>query len=139
MPECILRGRGVFLESFSSVLIKFYFVHNAWRSQKRAELTTGRRYVKRITASGRPHRCCHLTNNFDSRRTFPVHVLQLGREMPPIAPFPVGDPDPHLMNVSFDPPKSTTQKASRLVHRFSTALGCDQQMHRHTDTAHCDS
>jgi len=125
----------IFLIGFDQILLC---------TQRLAQSKTGGAYdwaaiCKRITASGRPHRCCHLTNNFDARRTFPVHVLQLGREMPPIAPFPVGDPDPHLMYVSFDPPKSTTQKASRLVHRFSTALGCDQQMHRHTDTAHCDS
>jgi len=60
------------------------------------------------TDSNRPHRCCHLTNNFGSRRIF--HILHNWR----------GDiraPE-YMVTWSLGPRESTPQTGSRLVRSF---------------------
>jgi len=47
-------------------------------------------------------------------------------------PLPVGDLNPHLLHGSLGPPESTLQSASRSVHPFCSAHGCDQQTHIQT-------
>jgi len=83
------------------------------------------------TDSERPHRCCHLPNNFGSLRIFLVLCNGSG-DAHQIAPFPVifvpppttwsrAHPSPH--------PKRDLDWISRLNH------GCDQQTYTHTQTA----
>ena len=79
-------------------------------------------------AGDRPHRCCHLANNIGSRR---IVTSQWTGTCPQIAPF-LGS-GPHLIHGSLCPPESIPQKYLDLFSRFSTAYGCDEQTHTHTD------
>ena len=80
------------------------------------------------TAGDRPHRCCHLANNIGSRR---IVTSQWTGTCPQIVPF-LGS-GPHLIHGSLCPPESIPQKYLDLFSRFSTAYGCDEQTHTHTD------
>ena len=80
------------------------------------------------TAGDRPHRCCHLANNIGSRR---IVTSQWTGTCPQIVPF-LGS-GPHLIHGFLCPPESIPQKYLDLFSRFSTAYGCDEQTHTHTD------
>jgi len=80
------------------------------------------------TDSDRPHRCCHLPNNFDSRPIF--HVVHNGPgDAPKIAPFTRGwiHGPTHVMHSSLGPSDSTSHRHLDWFSRFRTVHGCDQQ------------
>ena len=85
------------------------------------------------TDCDRPHRRCHLANNFCSPG-YSIYFT-IGREMPPKLPLPLKDASPHLIDGSLGLSESMPQTASRLVHPFqhrSWLWPTDRETHRQT-------
>ena len=81
------------------------------------------------TNSEKSHCCCHLPNNFSSRRIFPI-FHNGPRDVSPNCSFSRGspDPDPTYMVLLANPSPYITRHLNRLG-RFGNT-------HRHTDTDH---
>ena len=82
--------------------------------------------------SVRPHRCCHLPNNVGSHRILPILHSGPGDSFPKIAPSPVG-PGPTEYMIPWTHRSLRHKRHLDRFSRFSTAHGCDQPIHRHTD------